>query len=105
MPTSKQNFGAFGEKLIAKKCTCPKCKKTGSLKRLPQNFKCTDIICDFCGYLAQVKTKRTNDLERLPDKLLGAAWSVQKERMDAGKYFPLFLVLVKENARHAREVT
>jgi type II restriction enzyme len=26
--------------------------------------------------------------------VLGAAWSVQKARMDAGIYFPLFLVLI-----------
>jgi type II restriction enzyme len=29
----------------------------------------------------------------LPKSVLGAAWGPQKERMDAGIYFPLFLVL------------
>ena len=29
----------------------------------------------------------------LPKQLLGAAWGPQKERMDSGIYFPLFLVL------------
>jgi hypothetical protein len=29
-----------------------------------------------------------------PKRLLGAAWRPQRQRMDAGIYFPLFLVLV-----------
>lgn len=29
----------------------------------------------------------------LPKQVLGAAWLPQKERMDSGIYFPLFLVL------------
>ena len=32
-------------------------------------------------------------LSSLPKKVLGAAWAPQKERMDSGIYFPLFLVL------------
>lgn len=36
----------------------------------------------------------------LPKKILGAAWGPQKERMDSGIYFPLFLVL-KTPANHA----
>ena len=32
--------------------------------------------------------------ETFPNSVLGAAWGPQKERMDAGIYFPLFLVLV-----------
>jgi type II restriction enzyme len=53
------------------------------------------VICDFCGYLAQVKTKA---LTKIPATLAGAAWIPQKERMDAGIYFPLFLVLPPESA-------
>jgi type II restriction enzyme len=63
---------------------------------LPANFKCADVICDFCGYLAQVKTKA---LTSIPSMLAGAAWIPQKERMDAGIYFPLFLVLVGQRNR------
>ena len=31
--------------------------------------------------------------EKIPKKILGAAWKPQKERMDAGIYFPLYIVL------------
>jgi type II restriction enzyme len=60
---------------------------------LPANFKCADIICDFCGYLAQVKTANTRNVSLVPNLILGAAWGPQKKRMAAGIYFPLFLVL------------
>jgi type II restriction enzyme len=60
----------------------------------PPNFKCADVICDFCGYLAQVKASTSADGATPPKLLLGAAWGPQKQRMDSGIYFPLFLVLV-----------
>src|SRR5690242_2089970 len=80
---------------------CPRCKRQRTLKRLPTNFKCADLICDFCGYLAQVKAATATDVERVPKQVLGAAWSVQKDRMDAGIYFPLYLVLVEPSKRFA----
>jgi type II restriction enzyme len=55
------------------------------------------IICDFCGYLAQVKASVKSDINVLPVSILGAAWSAQKERMDAGIYFPLFFVIFDKN--------
>ena len=94
MPTSRQTLGIFGETMVAKSCQCPRCKGSDTLKRLPQNFKCADLICDFCGFLGQVKASTARDLTILPKRLLGAAWSPQKARMDAAIYFPLFLVLV-----------
>ena len=94
--TNKQLLGERGEILVTKKCPCPKCKSEKSLKRLPANFKCADIVCDFCGYLAQVKSKNVKDVNKVPNKILGAAWSVQKERMDSGIYFPLYIVLINE---------
>jgi type II restriction enzyme len=93
MATEKQKLGAWGEQLVAKKCDCPKCKRPRTLRRLPTNFKCADLICDFCGYLAQVKAVSVRMLDPLPKTVLGAAWRPQKERMDAAIYFPLFLVL------------
>ena len=93
MTTDKQKLGNWGEKLVVKKCSCPKCKKERTLKTLPLNFKCADIVCDFCGYLAQVKSKNVKNIEALPSNILGAAWGPQKERMDAGIYFPLYIVL------------
>ncbi|WP_208511476.1 DpnI domain-containing protein [Variovorax paradoxus] len=93
MATAKQELGAWGETEVAKKCACPSCKRPKTLKRLPTNFKCADLICDFCGYLAQVKSISVRTLDLMPKQILGAAWGPQKERMDAGIYFPLFVVL------------
>lgn len=93
MATKRQLLGAWGEQLVAKTCDCPRCKKRRTLKRLSANFKCADLICDFCGYLAQVKTATVSTVEHAPGQVLGAAWGPQKERMDSAIYFPLFLVL------------
>jgi len=93
MATSKQLLGASGEKLVAKYCACPKCNGDRTLKRLPTNFKCADLICDFCGFLGQVKTTNVKALQPLLNQVLGAAWGPQKLRMDAGIFFPMFLVL------------
>lgn len=95
MPTKHQQLGEFGELAVIKNCHCPKCKRQKTLKRLPVNFKCADVICDFCGYLAQVKSYNTTDINKLPTDILGAAWGPQSERMDAGIYFPLFVVAFK----------
>jgi hypothetical protein len=99
MATAKQELGALGEKLVVQYCACPKCKRLRTLRTLPPNFKCADVICDFCGYLAQVKASTSRDGVTPPRLLLGAAWGPQKQRMDAGIYFPLFLVLVAPAAR------
>jgi hypothetical protein len=97
MPTSKQLLGFKAEKIVTRQCKCPGCKRSGTLKRLPPNFKCADIICDFCGYLAQVKGVTSKQLLKCPARIAGAAWSVQSARMEAGIYFPLFVVLVAQN--------
>lgn len=94
MATDKQDLGEMGEKLVAKKCPCPRCKRIKTLRLLPSNFRCADLICDFCGFLAQVKSTRVDDVGKKPDTILGAAWGPQKERMDSGIYFPLFIVAV-----------
>lgn len=97
MATSKQQLGAWGESLVARNCDCPKCKRPKTLKRLPSNFKCADLICDFCGFPAQVKAMTVKVLDPLPKQILGAAWGPQKERMDSAIYFPLFLALKAPN--------
>ncbi|QNN45664.1 hypothetical protein H9L17_10655 [Thermomonas brevis] len=97
MATSKQLLGTWGEQLVTKSCDCPKCKRSKTLKLLPPNFKCADLICDFCGFLCQVKTMTVPAVSPLPKRILGAAWTPQKERMDSGIYFPLFLVLKAAN--------
>lgn len=93
MPTSKQVLGSWGEEQVATKCSCPKCKRTKTLRRLPKNFKCADVICDFCGFLGQVKTMSKSNPALLPDEILGAAWEPQRLRMASSIFFPLFLVL------------
>jgi hypothetical protein len=95
MTTNKQDLGQFGEIVVVQNCACPRCKRDGVLQKLPPNFKCADVICDFCGYLAQVKAVTSSDLTVVPKRILGGAWGVQEERMHAGFYFPLFIVLVK----------
>jgi type II restriction enzyme len=93
MATKLQVLGDKGEELVRAKVDCPKCKKARkSLRILPRNFRCADLICDFCGYLAQVKTTTVDDPTKLPKSILGAAWEPQRERMEAGIYFPLFIV-------------
>lgn len=96
MATNKQQLGTFGEVTVAKHVDCPQCKRKGTLKSLIQNFKCADIICDFCGYLAQVKTSLSSDTSlACPNKILGAAWGPLRDRMESGKYFSLFIVIVE----------
>jgi type II restriction enzyme len=99
--TKHQDLGTRGELLVVKCCACPRCKRKRTLRRLPPNFKCADVICDFCGYLAQVKAASVMNVDVVPPILLGAAWEPQKKRMDAGIYFPLFLVLVTPPRRSA----
>ncbi|MET4041853.1 hypothetical protein ABIC03_003544 [Bradyrhizobium sp. RT6a] len=96
MATARQVLGEMGETIVAKSCSCPKCKRQRTLKRLPNNFKCADLICDFCGYLAQVKAVTVPNPDVLPPAVLGAAWGPQAERMESAIYFPLFLVLVAD---------
>ncbi len=94
--TQHQVLGDYGE-IVVTRLACPKCKHERTLRRLPVNFRCADVICDFCGYLAQVKTTRRADVDEPPQSLMGAAWAPQKERMDAGIYFPLFIVVVNQD--------
>jgi type II restriction enzyme len=99
MPTDKQTIGKLGEELVVRNCDCFKCKRPRTLRRLPPNFKCADIICDFCGYLAQVKATLTERTSSPPKGLRSAAWNVQLERMNAGIFFPLFVVLIGKKER------
>ena len=99
MATGRQELGKFGEEWVVKDCTCPSCKRDRTLVCLPTNFKCADVICDFCGYLAQVKASTKANVNVIPPRVLGAAWGPQEERMAAGIYFPLFLVLATKDRR------
>lgn len=102
MATPRQTLGDFGEKLVAKRIFCPGCKRTErTIRLLPASFKCADLICDFCGFLAQVKTVSTSDIETLPKAVLGAAWRPHVQRMDAGIFIPIFIVLKKTEKEFA----
>ncbi|WP_151610870.1 DpnI domain-containing protein [Sinorhizobium alkalisoli] len=101
MATVRQALGTFGEDRVVRDCDCPRCKREKTLVRLPPNFKCADVICDFCGYLAQVKACSAKRLDRLPKTILGAAWGPQLERMQAAIYFPLYVVVVGPTADYS----
>ena len=94
--TRRQALGTWGERTVADTCNCPRCTRTKTFRLLPRNFKCADVICDFCGYLGQVKTMKVRDAAKLPRYLLGAAWAPQRERMDAGILTALYVVLRSE---------
>lgn len=98
MPSAKQLTGDRGEKFVAKHMPCLKCKRHGTIKQLPTNFKCADLICDFCGQTSQVKTF-TNDKVGLPTTVVGAAWQPQSDRIKHGVYQPLWLVRVNRKGR------
>lgn len=94
--TARQSLGDRGEAVVAKHARCPGCKSAQrTFRLLPNNFKCADVVCDFCGYLAQVKTQKTktNLPSVCPRTFMGAAWGPQAERMAAGIYFSLYLVV------------
>lgn len=55
MPTTKQDLGKRGEKAVCQHVSCPRCGRERQLRPLPVNFECVDVICKFCGFLAQVK--------------------------------------------------
>jgi Dam-replacing family len=99
--TLRQLLGDYGEGVVVR-LSCPKCKHERTLRRLPVNFRCADVICDFCGYLAQVKATERADVDTPPRSLMGSAWAPQKERMNAGIYFPLFIVVANhDRSAHA----
>jgi len=92
----------WGEEIVKKICDCPKCKRIRrTFKKFQNNFECADVICDFCGFLAQVITTKQNDINEIPNTILGAGWSVQKGRMDSDIYFPLYLVIAKDRRNYA----
>lgn len=93
MPTKNQALGNSGEIAISKLVVCPQCNKPKHLTRLPKNFQCADVICKFCGFLAQVKATTLKDgSDELPDAILGAAWEPQHEQIMADIYHGLYIV-------------
>jgi hypothetical protein len=98
MPTAKQALGARGEIAVCRRAVCPRCNRVRHFKRLPTNFECADVICKFCGFLAQVKATRLKDgSDELPDRIMGAAWRPQHDRILAGIYHGFYLVGFRQN--------
>ena len=85
MPTTKQALGAKGEAAVSQHVACPRCGRKRHLTRLPRNFQCADVICKFCGFLAQVKAVTLEPgSDHAPDRVLGAAWRPQQEQIIGG---------------------
>src|SRR5256885_9351634 len=93
MATARQQLGDKDERAVGEHIPCPRCNRPRHPARLPPNFQCADLICKFCGYLAQVKTTTLAEGQtELPDRILGAAWGPQHEQIVAGIYHGLFIV-------------
>ena len=99
--TSHQALGDYGEAVVAR-LPCPKCKHDRTLRRLPVNFRWADIICDFCGYLAQSQGDGASRRRHSATIAHGSCRGPQNERMTAGIYFPLFIVVANaDRSAHA----
>ena len=93
MATARQALGLRGEKAVAQHVPCPRCNRRRHLSTLPTNFQCADLICKFCGFLAQVKAVTLKDgSDEFPTRILGAAWGPQHEQIVAGIFHGLYLV-------------
>jgi Dam-replacing family len=93
MATARQQLGDKGERAVCEHVPCPRCNRPRHLACLPKNFQCADLICKFCGYLAQVKaTTLPQGSTELPPRILGAAWGPQHDQITAGIYHGLFIV-------------
>jgi type II restriction enzyme len=100
MATAHQDLGARGEKAVCRHASCPRCNRSRHFKQLPTNFECADLICKFCGFLAQVKATRLPEgSDAFPERIMGAAWTPQHERILAGVYNGLYLAGFKQNGR------
>jgi hypothetical protein len=103
VPTTKQELGDRGEKAVAKHVPCPRCNRPKHLVKLTQNFPCADVICKFCGFLAQVKATRIKEGDTgPPSRIPGAAWGPQQDRIIAGVYHDLFIASFSPKGRLMR---
>lgn len=103
MTTKNQQLGAKGEQAVKQKVPCPRCGRPRHLTPLQANFPCADLICRFCGFLAQVKSYTLKgSSEDLPPRILGAGWEVQHDQIMAGIYHGLYLVGYASSGRLVR---
>jgi hypothetical protein len=103
MATRHQTLGVRGERAVSQRVPCPQCNRLRHLARLPPNFQCADLICKFCGFLAQVKAVTLPEgTSEFPPRILGAAWGPQQAQMIAGIFHGLFLVGFWANGKLVR---
>lgn len=91
MPTTKQQLGKLGETAVCQHVGCPRCGRERQLRPLPVNFECVDVICKFCGFLAQVKATTGGSTDGPPPTVPGGAWGAQHQRVIAGIFHPLYV--------------
>jgi Dam-replacing family len=92
VPTAKQDLGKLGEKAICNHIACPRCGREKQFRTLSTNFECVDVICKFCGFLAQVKATTSRSAEAPPrGNVHAGAWGPQHERIIAGIFHPLYV--------------
>ena len=97
MTTPKQDLGKLGERAVCRYVKCPRCNRSRQLRPLTQNFECVDVICKFCGFLAQVKATNQKSGEKRPARIVGAAWGPQHERIINGIYHALYVATFVNN--------
>lgn len=103
MATKQQELGEKGEKAVRQRVPCPRCGRPRHLTPLRANFPCADVICRFCGFLAQVKAYTLKGSSRgLPEQVLGAGWYVQRDQIMAGIYHGLYIVGFSQKGRLVR---
>lgn len=98
MATSRQVLGRKGEFAVRDHVPCPRCGRARHLVPLAINFQCADLICKFCGFLAQVKATTSVD-GTLPKVILGAAWRPQHEQILAGIFQSLYVAVFNPEGR------
>jgi type II restriction enzyme len=93
VPTPAQELGDRGERAVRDHVICPRCNRTRQFRPLPKNFECVDVICKFCGFLAQVKATDVGTSEGLRRaQIPGGAWGPQHLRIVAGIFHGLYVV-------------
>ena len=95
--TAQQTSGRLGELAVCRTVSCPRCGRP-RLSTLPRNFDCADVICRFCGFLAQVKSVTSAD-GSWPTTLPGGSWPRQQEQIISGIFHALYVVAFAPSSR------
>ncbi|MEX2242364.1 MAG: DpnI domain-containing protein [Fimbriimonadaceae bacterium] len=98
IPTPRALTGRRGEAAVTRLVACPRCSRPRHLRPLEAGFQCADVICKFCGFLAQVKATMVSP-DRRPSRLLGGSWARQHEQILADIFQALFIVTLAQNGK------